>query len=68
MPSSDSAGSPESGPSVGTIIKKGLEGSKAEYAYSLETLYTSPCFRNSLLWGIGLGIGVGLHRFKETRA
>ena len=50
------------------VIRKGLEGSKAEYAYSMETLHTSPCFRNSLLWGIGLGLGVGLHRFKETRA
>jgi len=48
------------------VLQAGLRGSKDEYVHSLETLHTTPCFRQSLLWGIGLGLAIGGHRFKET--
>jgi Protein of unknown function (DUF3767) len=55
-----------SGMSPLEVVRRGLRGSKEEYEHSASTLYRNPCFRESLMWGIGLGLLFGLHRYKET--
>jgi hypothetical protein len=62
---------PESGQgaeavATSSLIKAGLRGSRDDYEYSLSTFHKSPCFRQALMWGIGLGLAVAAHRFKET--
>tara|TARA_Y100000780_G_scaffold171485_1_gene156645 strand:- start:250 stop:546 length:297 start_codon:yes stop_codon:yes gene_type:complete len=51
---------------VGKLIQAGLRGTRDDYEYSLHTFYKSPCFRQALLWGIGLGAAIALHRYKES--
>lgn len=34
---------------------------------SLKDLYNIPCFRNALMWGIGMGLMIGGHRYRNTR-
>jgi len=51
---------------VGKLIQAGLRGTRDDYEYSLHTFYKTPCFRQALMWGIGLGTALALHRFKET--
>jgi hypothetical protein len=48
------------------VVRRGLRGSMEEYEHSAATLHRNPCFREALMWGIGLGMLFGLHRFKET--
>lgn len=61
-----SAGPQTETPSFGTLVQAGLRGTRDDYEYSLHTFYKSPCFRQALLWGIGLGAAIALHRYKET--
>lgn len=51
---------------VGKLLQAGLRGTRDDYEYSLHTFYKSPCFRQALLWGIGLGSAIALHRYKES--
>lgn len=47
-------------------LRQGLKGDKETYVHAAKTTPRQPCFRSSLLWGIGLGCLIGLHRWKET--
>lgn len=31
-------------------------------------LKNPPCFRSGLMWGIGMGVAVGAHRFRITKS
>ena len=55
-------------PSWWAIVKEGLRGDWDDYRHSLSTFHKEPCFRQSMLWAIGLSFLVAVHRFKETGA
>lgn len=44
-----------------------IQDDQDQDAYVLTNPTTIPCFRSSLLWGIGGGLAIGFHKFRASR-